>query len=78
MGGYIKKTPLLIGDVVKKGQLLVTIENPDFITLQQEYMEVKQQLVYLASEYDRQKTMREENITSQKSFSKSGKRIQNC
>lgn len=70
MGGYIKKTPLLIGDTVKKGQVLVTIENPEFITLQQNYMEVKQQLTYLQSEYNRQKTLREENITSQKSFLK--------
>ncbi|NNE77972.1 MAG: efflux RND transporter periplasmic adaptor subunit, partial [Pricia sp.] len=70
MGGYIKTTPLLIGDVVRKGQVLVTIENPEFVTLQQNYMEVKQQLVYLQSEYDRQKTLREENISSQKSFLK--------
>lgn len=71
MGGYIKKTPLLIGDAVKKGQLLVTIENPEFITLQQSYMEVKQQRTYLKAEYERQQTLREENITSQKSFLKS-------
>jgi len=70
MGGYIKRTPLLIGDVVKRGQMLVTLENPEFVTLQQEYMEVKQQLGYLKSEYDRQKTLMEENITSQKSFLK--------
>ena len=70
MGGYIKRTPLLIGDAVKKGQLLVTIENPEFVTLQQDYMEVKQQLAYLQSEYERQQTLREENITSQKSFLK--------
>ncbi|MEP3208217.1 MAG: efflux RND transporter periplasmic adaptor subunit [Maribacter sp.] len=70
MGGYIKKTPLLIGDSVKKGQMLATIENPEFVRLQQDYMEVQQQLVYLKSEYDRQKTLREENITSQKSFLK--------
>jgi len=70
MGGYIKTTPLLIGNQVKKGQQLVTIENPEFITMQQEYMEIKQQLNYLKSEYERQKTMVEENITSQKSFLK--------
>ncbi len=70
MGGYVKRTPLLIGDVVKKGQLLVTLENPEFVTLQQEYMEIKQQLNYLSSEYDRQKTLMDENITSQKSFLK--------
>lgn len=70
MGGYIKDTPLLIGDVVKKGQPLVTIENPEFVTLQQEYMQIKQQLAYLKSEYERQQTMVEENITSQKNFLK--------
>lgn len=68
MGGYIKTTPLLIGDKVRKGQALVTIENPEFVRIQQEYMEVNEQLTYLKSEFDRQKTMRAENITSQKSF----------
>src|SRR5690554_4592623 len=64
-GGYIKNTPLLIGDKVKKGQRLVTIENPEFITIQQNYLETAGQLSYLKSEYDRQKTMLEEKITSQ-------------
>lgn len=70
MGGYIKTTPLLIGDKVRKGQVLVTIENPEFVALQQEYMEVNEQLTYLEAEYERQKTMTEENITSQKSYLK--------
>lgn len=68
MGGYIKTTPLLIGDEVRKGQLLVTIENPQFVQIQQEYMEVKEQLAYLRVEFERHETMRKENITSQKSF----------
>jgi cobalt-zinc-cadmium efflux system membrane fusion protein len=70
MGGYIKTTSLLVGDVVRKGQVLVTLENPEFIRLQQEYMEVNEQLSYLKSEYDRQVSMKAENITSQKSFLK--------
>ncbi len=70
MGGYIKTTPLLIGDEVKKGQQLVTLENPEFITLQQNYLETKEQLSYLKAEYDRQKTMLEEKITSQKNYLK--------
>lgn len=69
-GGYIKDAPLLIGDKVKKGERLVTLENPEFITMQQNYLETAEQLSYLKSEYDRQKTMLEENITSQKSFLK--------
>ncbi|MGB3142817.1 MAG: efflux RND transporter periplasmic adaptor subunit [Maribacter sp.] len=70
MGGYIKTTPLLIGDKVKKGQKLVTIENPEFVTMQQQYMEVDGQLSYLKSEFERQNTMVAENISSQKSFLK--------
>ena len=70
MGGYIKTTPLLVGNKVKKGEVLVTIENPEFITIQQEYMEVNEQLTFLKSEYDRQVTMKAENITSQKSYLK--------
>lgn len=70
MGGYIKTTPLLIGDKVRKGQVLVTIENPEFVTLQQNYMETYEQLAYLKMAYNNQQTMKTENITSQKSYLK--------
>jgi cobalt-zinc-cadmium efflux system membrane fusion protein len=70
MGGYITKTPLLIGDKVIKGQALVTLENPEFVELQQQYLEVSEQVHYLKSEYNRQKTLFDENITSQRNFLK--------
>ena len=70
LGGYIKRTPLLIGDKVKKGQLLVTLENTEFVELQQQYAEVSEQINYLKSEYERQKTLFEEKITSQKNYLK--------
>lgn len=70
MGGTIKTTPLLIGDKVHKGQVLVTIENPEFVRMQQEYMEINAQLSYLKSELERQQVMLAEKITSQKSFLK--------
>lgn len=69
-GGYIKDIPFLVGDQVKRGQALVTLENPEFINLQQEYMEINERLNYLKSEYERQQTLIEENITSQKNFLK--------
>ncbi len=69
-GGYIKNTPLLVGNKVSKGQLLVTLENPEFITMQQNYLETLAQLSYLKSEYERQRIMFDEKITSQKSFLK--------
>lgn len=69
-GGYIKNSPLLIGDKIKKGQVLVTIENLEFVQLQQEYLEVGEQLTYLKSEYERQKELFAEQISSKKSFLK--------
>jgi cobalt-zinc-cadmium efflux system membrane fusion protein len=68
--GYIKTIPLLVGNIVKKGQKLATIESPEFVRMQQEYMEVKEQLNYLKSEYERQKTMFKEDIISTKVFLK--------
>ena len=70
IGGYVTKTPLLIGDKVKKGQLLITLENPEFVEIQQNYLEISEQLNYLKSEFTRQKTLYDENITSQKNFLK--------
>ena len=70
MPGYVKNTPLLIGDEVKKGQLLVTLENPEFVELQQNYLEVSNTLKYLKSEFDRQGTLYKENITSEKNYLK--------
>ena len=70
VGGYIKNSPLLIGDKIKKGQTLLTIENIEFIELQQEYIEIAEQLTYLKSEYERQKELYSENISSKKSFLK--------
>lgn len=70
LDGYVKKTPLLIGDKVKKGQLIVVLENTDFIEIQQEYLEITENLNYLKSEFNRQETLFKEKIASEKSFLK--------
>ncbi|WP_299105766.1 efflux RND transporter periplasmic adaptor subunit [uncultured Winogradskyella sp.] len=70
IGGYITKTPLLIGNEVKKGQLLVTLQNPEYVEIQQNYLEVAEQLNYLKSEFNRQKTLFDEQITSEKNYLK--------
>ncbi|EGV42104.1 efflux RND transporter periplasmic adaptor subunit [Bizionia argentinensis JUB59] len=69
-GGYITKTPLLVGDKVKKGQLLVTLENTEYVEIQQQFLEVAEQLSYLKNEYTRQKTLFDEKITSEKNYLK--------
>ncbi|MCH4824365.1 efflux RND transporter periplasmic adaptor subunit [Gramella lutea] len=68
--GYVKETKLLIGDKVKKGQFLVSLENPDYIQMQQDYLDAMEQMKYLKSEYDRQEKLMAENITSEKNFLK--------
>ncbi|MCK0124848.1 efflux RND transporter periplasmic adaptor subunit [Gelidibacter sp. F2691] len=70
IGGYVTKNPLLVGDEVKKGQYLLTLENTEIVEIQQEYAEVAEQLNFLKSEFTRQKTLFDENITSQKNFLK--------
>jgi cobalt-zinc-cadmium efflux system membrane fusion protein len=70
MGGYVKSTTLLVGNKVTKGQALLTLQSTEFLDIQKEYMEVAEQINFLKSEYDRQKTLFDEKITSQKNFLK--------
>ena len=51
VGGYIKNSQLLIGDQVKKGDLLVSIENIEFLEMQQQYLEALEQLSFLKCVY---------------------------
>ena len=67
-GGYVKEIELLPGEVAKKGQTLFTLENPAYIETQQDFLEVKNQLTFLKSDYERQKSLSEDNISSQKKF----------
>lgn len=70
IGGYVKSTTLLVGDKVRKGQALLTLQNTEFLDIQKDYLEVAEQINYLKSEYERQKTLYEEKITSQKNYLK--------
>ncbi|MGQ3678396.1 efflux RND transporter periplasmic adaptor subunit [Tenacibaculum discolor] len=70
MGGFIKNIPLLVGDKVKKGQRLIAIENQEFVAMQQQYLETKQEITFLKSEYERQKTLFDEKITSERNYLK--------
>jgi cobalt-zinc-cadmium efflux system membrane fusion protein len=59
VGGVIRKINIVEGQIVRKGQIVVTIENPDFIRLQQDYLTSKDNLVYLEQEYERQQQLKE-------------------
>ncbi|HPG34177.1 MAG TPA: efflux RND transporter periplasmic adaptor subunit, partial [Lentimicrobium sp.] len=68
MGGFLKKTELLQGMQVKKGQLIAVVENPDFVTIQQDYLDAKSQLEYAKADYERQQELAKENINAQKTL----------
>ena len=70
-GGTVKNIQLLPGERVKKGQILFILENPDYVQLQQDFLEAKGQLTYLKSDYERQKNLVQDRVTSQKSYLKS-------
>ncbi|WP_138485420.1 efflux RND transporter periplasmic adaptor subunit [Dyadobacter bucti] len=75
MGGFVRKTELLQGMKVKKGQLLATIENPDFIQIQQDYLETQSKLEYAQLEFNRQTELSKENINAQKILQQAGSEV---
>ncbi len=71
MGGTIHNTTLLPGDYVKKGTVLATLENPDFILLQQNYLDAHAQTEYMETEYARQQRLASQEAASQKRLQQS-------
>lgn len=71
MGGSIHSTSLLPGNHVSQGEVIATLENPEFIQLQQTYLESAAQTEYLEKEYNRQKMLSEQEAASQKRFQQS-------
>ncbi|WP_051286969.1 efflux RND transporter periplasmic adaptor subunit [Algoriphagus mannitolivorans] len=69
-GGYVSGLKLVEGQPVRKGEILFYLENPDFIQIQQDYLQANSQLNYLKSEFERQKTLYGEQIASQKNYLK--------
>ncbi|UHG94862.1 efflux RND transporter periplasmic adaptor subunit [Spirosoma oryzicola] len=67
-GGYIRKIDLEPGMKVRKGQPLVQLENPDFIQLQQDYLDTKAKLEFADLDFVRQQELSRENVNALKVF----------
>lgn len=57
VGAVVKSIAVLEGSKVQKGQTLAILEHPDFIKLQQDYIDAKNSLSFLEKEYQRQKEL---------------------
>lgn len=69
-GGFLKSTTLLQGMHVHKGEVIAQMEHPDYIQLQQDYLENKSTLTYLKNELDRQQELAKEEVNSRKTLQK--------
>src|SRR5699024_2002325 len=67
-GGYIESIYKQRGETVKKGEVIATIENPKFIELQKQYIEVSKEFSVLTTELERQTALYEEKISAKKIF----------
>ncbi|MBC3787953.1 efflux RND transporter periplasmic adaptor subunit [Spirosoma utsteinense] len=68
MGGYIRSIQLEPGMRVRKGQPLVVLENPDYIQLQQDYLDTRAKLEYADLDYARQEELSRDNVNALKTF----------
>lgn len=57
LGGFLKSTKLLPGMHVKKGEIIATMEDQQYIQLQQDYLVAKSKLLYADQELKRQKEL---------------------
>jgi cobalt-zinc-cadmium efflux system membrane fusion protein len=68
LGGYVKNINLLPGQEVSKGEVLVTMEDPAYIQLQQDYLVSQSKIEFLEKEFSRQKQLSSTDATSKKNF----------
>lgn len=65
---FIEGTEILPGEKVKKGQVLATFSHPDILTLQSNYLASVNNLKRLEADYNRKKSLVENQSISLKSF----------
>jgi len=71
LGGYLKSTHLLPGMHVRKGEVIATLEDQQYIQLQEDYLVTQSKLRYAETEYNRQKELRQSQSSSDKVYQQS-------
>ena len=67
-GCVIKSINVQIGDYVRKGQVIATIANPQFIQLQEEYLTINSKITFAEQEMQRQKELNTGNAGALKNL----------
>ncbi|WP_019947666.1 efflux RND transporter periplasmic adaptor subunit [Hymenobacter aerophilus] len=62
MGGYVQRVAVLPGQRVAKGGTVAVLRHPDYIQLQQQYLQSKARVQFLTQELERQKILDAEDV----------------
>ncbi|RAR70195.1 efflux RND transporter periplasmic adaptor subunit [Flavobacterium aciduliphilum] len=77
LGGYLKSTKLLPGLHISKGEVIATMEDQQYVQLQQDYLITKSRLYYAEKEFERQKELNKNQASSDKVFQMADAEYQN-
>lgn len=67
-GGVVKSLRVQMGDYVRKGQIIATIENPQFVQLQEEYLTIGSRIALAEQEQQRQRELNAGNAGALKNL----------
>jgi cobalt-zinc-cadmium efflux system membrane fusion protein len=65
MSGFVKSTSLMPGNAVTKGQVLVVIENQEFVDIQQNYLEARNRLEFAEADFKRHSSLFKDDVYSE-------------
>jgi len=68
LGGYIKQIKVMPGMQITKGQVLAVVEDQSYVQLQQEYLNMKQQVIFSSKDFQRQKDLNASQASSDKVY----------
>lgn len=68
--GFITSLHARLNQSVRKGELIATLRKPDLIDLQQQYLETRDRIAFLQTEYNRFNALQEDNATAVKNVQK--------
>ncbi len=77
LGGYLKSTRLLPGMHIVKGEVIATLEDQQYINLQQDYLATRAKLIYAQKEYERQRDLNKSQASSDKVYQMAEAEYQN-
>lgn len=67
-GGSVKTIQVRVGDDVRKGQIIATLANPQFVQLQEDYLTTSSRILLAEQEFSRQQELFDNNAGARKNL----------